>query len=143
MKKILPYIVFGVIYSILCFAVEAIDDGMFSRANGNFVYYVGLVIAALIALLAARRVAPLSLVGVLVVGILSQFLADAAIIGLLMATAAKAGAPMNISAGILSVTRFWGWSFAASTAAYILVPAAWLLFLNGRGGGSSPTQAVA
>ncbi|MGH8158226.1 MAG: hypothetical protein ACREPQ_08910 [Rhodanobacter sp.] len=138
MKKLLPYIVFGIVYLLLCFAVEVIADAASSEIASQLVYYVAIIVAAPIALIAARRMAQLSVVGVLVTATLSELLAYATTVGLLSTLATKADPSFSVAAGIVSFARIGGWALALNTVAYILAPAVWLLVLNGRSSGLAP-----
>jgi hypothetical protein len=121
MTKFVPYAVFGITYLVAGLAIIALLDATAESELGALQHLAG-PLAAPFALLIAKRVGVLSLIGVFVTSLVVGLGAYVVTFGILHSIGASAANP----APFLTLVKLGGWSFVFGNALLVLSPVVWL-----------------
>ena len=128
MKKLIPYLIFGVAYFALVLGVGAAIDEIHSQLTNHVFGLLVPIAVAPIAIVAAKRGGSLSTFGVIVVTVFSTL----GMYTVITAIYSSLATPVGGSVSPLSLARLGGWSLALSYLIYIVAPVLWLPFLKNR-----------
>lgn len=139
MRKLAPYLIFGVAYFVLVLMAGITADEMSNEMASQVLGLVAPIAVAPIAIVVAKRVGSPSTFGVFVVTILSALSINMIITVVYSALAARVGG----SVPFLSLAHLGGWSFALSNLIYVMTPVLWLQLLKGHDSRNAQANTVA
>jgi hypothetical protein len=127
-KKVAPYVVFGVAYLALVLMACVATDEMSNQTASQVLGLLAPIVVAPIAIVAAKRAGNLSTFSVFVVAILSALGIYMVTTGICSALAVRVGSSISL----LSLARLGGRSLALSNLIYVMAPVLWLQLLKHR-----------
>jgi hypothetical protein len=121
-KNTAPYLIFGIAYFVLLFIAGVGVDQISHQTTSQVFGLLVPVVVAPMAIVVAKRVRGLSVIGVSIATILSALGTFLIITAIYLSLAAQVGG----SVSLLSLTRHGGWPLTLGNLIYVLAPILWL-----------------